>query len=67
MTDNEGLENNMRIRIERNTKHKDTWTPWFAWYPVLCDGRLVWLENVKWMRIGGRGPYSGIYYKEVTT
>jgi hypothetical protein len=30
---------------------KDTWQPWFAWYPVKTqDGYRVWLETVfrKW-------------------
>lgn len=30
------------------------WKPWFAWYPVIFDRRLVWLETVE------RSP-SGLY------
>lgn len=23
------------------------WKPWFAWYPVDCEGERVWLEQIE--------------------
>lgn len=28
-------------------KHaKCTWRPWFAWYPVVVDDKVIWLETL---------------------
>lgn len=48
----------MRIKVipddhssEEPADYRD-WKPWFAWYPVLIAGTLVWLETVERQKVG---------------
>lgn len=36
------------------------WKPWFAWYPVDCEGDRVWLEWIERKR-EWYGAYDGYY------
>lgn len=50
----------MRIEVSKYGKTEPAsyraWRPWFAWYPVLIDNTLVWLETIERRHAGVYPP-----------
>ncbi len=51
-------------KSQKRTKYFFLWNRWYAWYPIICNHKIMWLEYV--MRKGYVNmDMHGYHYKEI--